>query len=509
MSKVTKNIPKIIVLDFGSQYTQLICRRLRELEIYAEIVHIKNPIELTANIEGIILSGGPASVSTKEHKVPDWVWDSGLPVFGICYGMQAMAEKFSGMVLSGGKREFGLSSLSLVKDNSMPLIQGSKVWMSHGDHVERVSGGFSIVAENPDGVTIAISNTSKHYYGVQFHPEVNNTEGGKDIIEWFVRKICGYKYRWQKEIISDMLITGIQNHVGDKKVLLALSGGVDSSVVAMLLQKAIPGQFSAVFVDNGLLRKSEVDQVLQMFASSGINVNVVDAKSIFYDALLGVVDPEQKRKIIGKTFIDVFDEFTANQDFAFLAQGTIYPDIIESAGNDGSLADVIKSHHNVGGLPETMKFALLEPLSCLFKDEVRSLGRHLGLPHRMVFRHPFPGPGLAVRILGEVTSDKVKLLQKADEIFMDTIDDIYDDISQAFAVLLPVKSVGVVGDQRTYGYVIALRAVVTVDFMTGEAADIPFNTLKSAARKIVNELPEISRVVYDITDKPPSTIEWE
>lgn len=508
-AQMLENISKIIILDFGSQYTQLICRRLREAGIYSEIVPFDARCELNKNVKGIVLSGGPASANAEDLLVPTWVWQSNLPVLGICYGMQAMAQHFAGRVESGAEREFGLSHLNIVQQG-MPLVDKAQVWMSHGDHVACVGPEFNIMAKNNTGVAVAMAHKHLNYYGVQFHPEVTHTQGGKEFLTWFAREICLCSFDWQQANIAQNLIEVIRQEVGSEKVLLAVSGGVDSTVVAHLLKVALGDNFQAVFVDNGLLRKNEVAQVKQMFADSMIPLDVINAKSEFYLALAGVTEPEAKRKVIGELFIRLFENYTkAKTDYHWLAQGTIYPDVIESAGNSNSKADVIKSHHNVGGLPKEMQFKLLEPLACLFKDEVRSLGDYLGVPHAMIYRHPFPGPGLGVRIIGEITEERVKILQEADAIFMDSIKDIYHDLSQAFAVLLPVKSVGVVGDQRAYGYVLALRAVVTSDFMTAKSASIPFEILNSAARKIVNVVPEVARVVYDITDKPPATIEWE
>lgn len=504
-----QNLSKIIILDFGSQYTQLICRRFRELAIYSEILTVTGDKPDLSFVQGIVLSGGPGSTVGLDTLVPEWVWQVDLPVFGICYGMQAMAVRFGGKVVSGSAREFGFSQIKLVTAD-MPLHESAQVWMSHGDHVAEYGEEFELVATNQNHVPIAIKHKSRPYFAVQFHPEVTHTDSGPELLNWFARSVCHCKQNWQSADIYTNLIAQVKADVGSEKVLLAVSGGVDSTVVAFLLQKALGENFQAVFVDNGLLRANEVDQVLAMFAQAKINIVSIDAKINFYQSLSGVVEPEAKRKQIGKVFIDVFQEYANQQDnFVWLAQGTIYPDIIESAGKGNEHAEVIKSHHNVGGLPEDIKFKLLEPLSCLFKDEVRALGGYLGVPEVMTKRHPFPGPGLGVRILGEVTPEKVSILQKADVIYMECIADIYSELSQAFAVLLPVKSVGVIGDQRTYGYVVALRAVTSDDFMTARAAEISFSILQTAARKIVNSVPEIARVVYDITDKPPGTIEWE
>jgi len=517
---------RILVLDFGSQYTQLIARRVRETQVYCEIYSCDAAAERIRSFapKGIILSGGPESViSTAPPRVPEVVFELGVPVLGICYGMQTMAQQLGGVVDSSAKREFGYAEVR-ARGHSK-LLQGIEdrcneeghglldVWMSHGDRVTVLPEGFHAIASSDNAPMAGMADESRHYYGLQFHPEVTHTNQGRRIIERFVRDICQLQGLWTPGNIVEDSIRQVRERVGQQQVLLGLSGGVDSSVLAALLHKAIGEQLTCVFVDHGLLRHNEGDEVMETFsAHMGVKVIRVDAAERFFTALEGVADPEQKRKVIGGLFIDVFDEESAKlPGVEWLAQGTIYPDVIESAGSITGKAHVIKSHHNVGGLPEKMKLKLLEPLRELFKDEVRQLGEALGLPHHMVYRHPFPGPGLGVRVLGEVRRSFVELLQRADTIFIEELrrSDWYDKVSQAFAVFLPVRSVGVMGDGRRYDYVIALRAVQTSDFMTAHWAPLPNELLGHIANRIINEVEGISRVTYDISGKPPATIEWE
>ena len=512
---------KILILDFGSQYTQLIARRVREAHVYCEL----HPFDMTmAEIRafkpsGIILSGGPKSVyEDGAPAVAEELFELGVPVLGICYGMQLMARHFGGKVVPAGKREFGHAEL-LAQGMPGPLfdsffVEGkSPVWMSHGDHVEVVPDGFEIVAGTANAPVCAIQNPARRLYGVQFHPEVNHTPRGEALLDTFVRKICGCSGLWTPGQIIEDAIERIRAQVGSDRVILGLSGGVDSSVAAALIYRAIGDQLTCVFVDNGLLRLGEGDQVMTTFAESlGVKVIRVDAEELFLSQLAGEADPEKKRKIIGRIFVEIFEiESKKIADARWLAQGTIYPDVIESAGAKTGKAHNIKSHHNVGGLPEHMTLKLLEPLRELFKDEVRAIGEELGLPHRMVWRHPFPGPGLGVRILGAVNKEYADILRHADAIYIEELyaSGHYEKISQAFAVFLPVKSVGVMGDGRTYEYVVALRAVETKDFMTAGWYPMPYEDLARISSRIINEVRGINRVVYDISSKPPATIEWE
>ncbi|GLS26120.1 glutamine-hydrolyzing GMP synthase [Marinibactrum halimedae] len=525
---MTKDIhaQRILILDFGSQYTQLIARRVREVGVFSEIRAFDMTEEEIREFDprGIILSGGPESVTEGESpRAPQLVFELGVPVLGICYGMQTMAEQFGGKVAGSDVREFGYAQIqthgqsALLKDISDHVDHDGNslldVWMSHGDKVVALPEQFSLMASTPSCPLAGMFWEEKDFYGLQFHPEVTHTLQGKRIFEHFVLQICGCEPLWTPANIVESAIETVREQVGEDKVLLGLSGGVDSSVVAALLHKAIGDQLTCVFVDNGLLRKNEGDQVMDMFAKNmGVKVIRADAESLFLGKLEGVNDPEAKRKIIGNTFIEVFDQEAAKlENVKWLAQGTIYPDVIESAASKTGKAHVIKSHHNVGGLPEDMAFELVEPLRELFKDEVRAIGLELGLPYDMVYRHPFPGPGLGVRILGEVKKEYADILREADAIFLEELHaaDWYHKTSQAFAVFLPVKSVGVVGDGRRYEWVISLRAVETVDFMTARWAHLPYELLEKVSNRIINEISGVSRVAYDVSSKPPATIEWE
>jgi len=519
---------RILILDFGSQYTQLIARRVREIGVYCEIYAYDVGAETIAEYQprGIILSGGPESVTTGElaPTVPPVVFELGVPVLGICYGMQAMAERFGGKVQSSEQREFGYAQVKVCGDSDLlrdirdhvDHVDGAgllDVWMSHGDKVVAMPEGFELMASTDSCPIAGIYAVDKPYFGIQFHPEVTHTLQGKRIFEHFVLQVCACEPLWTPAHIIDDAITRVREQVGEDKVLLGLSGGVDSSVVAALLHRAIGDQLTCVFVDHGLLRKGEGEQVMDMFAKNmGVKVIRVDAGDLFLGKLAGVSDPEAKRKIIGNTFIEVFDEEAGKlKDVNWLAQGTIYPDVIESAAAKTGKAHLIKSHHNVGGLPEDMRMELVEPLRELFKDEVRKIGLELGLPYDMVYRHPFPGPGLGVRILGEIKKEYADILRDADAIFIEELHkaDWYHKTSQAFAVFLPVKSVGVVGDQRRYEWVISLRAVETIDFMTARWAHLPYELLETVSNRIINEISGVSRVAYDVSSKPPATIEWE
>ena len=517
---------KILILDFGSQYTQLIARRIRDCGVYCEIYSCDCSDEevIAFGAKGIILSGGPESVTAgNTPRAPQAVFNAGVPVLGICYGMQTMTEQLNGKVESSDHREFGYAQirarghsrlLTDIEDHTSPEGYGLlDVWMSHGDRVVALPEGFKLIASS-DGAPIAgIANEAKDFYGLQFHPEVTHTKQGERILSRFVLDICGCDALWDSAHIINENLQTIKQKVGADQVILGLSGGVDSSVVAALLHKAIGEQLTCVFVDTGLLRLNEGDQVMATFAQHmGVKVIRVNAEQRYLEALAGKSDPEEKRKIIGNLFVEIFDEEAGKlNDAKWLAQGTIYPDVIESAGAASGKAHLIKSHHNVGGLPENMTLKLLEPLRELFKDEVRKMGTELGLPYDMIYRHPFPGPGLGVRILGEVKKQYADLLRQADAIFMDELykQDLYQTVSQAFAVFLPIKSVGVMGDGRRYDYVIALRAVETVDFMTARWAHLPYDFLGHVSTRIINEVDGISRVTYDISGKPPATIEWE
>ena len=515
----------ILIIDFGGQTTQLIARRVREAGAYCEIHPWDcDPETIEAfKPNGIILSGGPESTIAPDAPViHDAIFSAKVPLLGICYGMQALVKQLGGEVKAHPSQgEFGYAKVKLTEQSSLlsdlPEKSGASdtldVWMSHGDRVESLPDGFSVVASSANAPVAAMANKDRDIYGIQFHPEVTHTVDGEAILQRFVKTICKCDGLWTPANIIDDAIARVQKQVGSGKVLLALSGGVDSSVVATLLHKAVGAQLSCVFVDTGLLRLNEGDDVMKTFADNmGVKVIRVNAEARFLEGLTGVTDPEAKRKVIGKLFIDIFEEVAADfDDMGWLAQGTIYPDVIESAASSTGSAHLIKSHHNVGGLPAHMRMQLVEPLRELFKDEVRRIGVDMGLPAEMVYRHPFPGPGLGVRILGEVKKEYADTLRQADAIFMDALHkhDLYNKVSQAFAVFLPVKSVGVTGDGRRYDYVIALRAVETIDFMTARAAHLPYDFLDEVSRAICNSISNVSRVTYDISSKPPATIEWE
>ena len=518
LSVNNKSIDTILVLDFGSQYTQLIARRVRESNVYSEIYPWdidENKIK-DLNPKGIILSGGPNSVTESyTPRAPQCIFDLNIPILGICYGMQTLAEQMGGHVESVAHKEFGHAELEIVSDSRLfnKLNKKTNVWMSHGDQVQDLPDDYELLASTSTAPIAAMQHKKLPIYAIQFHPEVTHTDDGKIIIENFLFDICHARADWKIDDLIDQRIKEIKEIVKKDKVLLGLSGGVDSSVTAALLHKAIGKNLTCVFVDNGLLRKGEATQVMETFKDN-MNLNVIksDSQDVFLRHLENIDDPEQKRKVIGRTFIDIFDsEAIKLKNIKFLAQGTIYPDVIESSGSESNEARVIKSHHNVGGLPDEMKLDLVEPLRDLFKDEVRNMGIELGIPKEMLERHPFPGPGLGVRIIGEITKEKISILQEADSIFIEELirEGLYDKVSQAFTVLLPVKSVGVVGDERRYAEVIGLRAVETVDFMTARWAHLPYEFLEHVSNRIVNEIEEVSRVVYDISSKPPATIEWE
>lgn len=517
---------RILILDFGSQYTQLIARRIREIGVYCELWSwdVDEADIRDFNPNGIILSGGPESVTEAgSPRAPQYVFEAGVPVFGVCYGMQTMAEQLGGKVAGSDEREFGYAQVKIVEQTAFlkdiqdavaadgtPLLD---VWMSHGDKVVEIPADFTKIAETDTCPFAAMANEEKRFYGVQFHPEVTHTRQGMKLIENFVMNVCGCEKLWTSANIIEDAIARIKEQVGDDEVILGLSGGVDSSVVAMLIHRAIGDKLTCVFVDNGLLRLNEGQQVMDMFGDDfGLNIIHVKAEDRFLDALAGINEPEAKRKIIGHVFVDIFDEESKKlKNAKWLAQGTIYPDVIESAASKTGKAHVIKSHHNVGGLPDDMAMGLVEPLRELFKDEVRKIGLELGLPYNMLYRHPFPGPGLGVRVLGEVKKEYCDLLRRADAIFIEELHnaDLYNKVSQAFTVFLPVRSVGVMGDGRKYDWVVSLRAVETIDFMTAHWAHLPYDFLGKVSNRIINEVNGISRVVYDISGKPPATIEWE
>ena len=507
----------IVILDFGSQYNQLIARRVREMGVYAEVVPFHEDIDkiLERKPKGIILSGGPASVYAKGAPTLDKkIFDANIPILGLCYGMQLITHLHGGEVARADKQEFGKASLKLDKKDSLifkNIPDNTIVWMSHADHVNKMAEGFEIIAHTDSSIA-AIENRDKKIYAFQYHPEVTHSEHGFEMLKNFVFEIVGAEKNWSMENYIETTVKEIKEKIGDKKVILGLSGGVDSSVAAMLINKAIGKQLTCIFVDTGLLRKNEAKHVMDIYAQNfDMNIKCINAEERFLSKLKGVEDPEEKRKIIGKEFIEVFNEEAIKlKDAEFLAQGTIYPDVIESVSVKGPSV-TIKSHHNVGGLPEDLNFKLLEPLRELFKDEVRKVGRELGIPDYMVDRHPFPGPGLGIRILGEVTKEKADILREADDIFIEELrkEGLYGKVSQAFVVLLPVKSVGVMGDERTYEYTAVLRSANTIDFMTATWSRLPYEFLEKVSNRILNEVKGINRLTYDISSKPPATIEWE
>ncbi|HFB55118.1 MAG TPA: glutamine-hydrolyzing GMP synthase [Hellea balneolensis] len=513
---------RLLIVDFGSQVTKLIARRVRESGVYCE-VHPFNKVGKsfleTFSPKAVILSGGPNSVMSKESpKVDEGVFDLGVPILGICYGQQTLCSQLGGSVEASTEREFGRADIEIIQDS--PLFTGigdigsqHRVWMSHGDRVNKLPEGFEIIAKSPNAPFAATEDKARHYYSVMFHPEVEHTQIGAQLLRNFTHEIVGFKGDWSMSLFREEAIQKVRAQVGDGKVICGLSGGVDSSVVAVLLHEAIGDQLTCVFVDTGMMRKNEAEEVILLFSKHyKINLIHVNAEEQFLSLLKGVSDPEEKRKIIGKTFIELFEKQAENIGGAdFLAQGTLYPDVIESVSFDGGPSVTIKSHHNVGGLPERMNMKLVEPLRELFKDEVRNLGRELGLDRAFVERHPFPGPGLAIRCPGEITKEKLDLLREADDVYLDQIKkhNLYNVIWQAFAVILPVKTVGVMGDGRTYEYVLALRAVTSSDGMTADYYPFSHEFLGETATRIINEVPGVNRVVYDITSKPPGTIEWE
>lgn len=504
---------KILILDFGSQYTQLIARRVRELNVYCEI-HPFSKFQITPDVKGVILSGGPCSVLDEGSPDMDMGLLGDLPVLGICYGAQLLVKKNGGTVAKSNHREYGRANLKTI-DSHFDLLKevevGSQVWMSHGDTITHLPDHFQLISATESIPVAAYKIKDKDVYGIQFHPEVTHSEHGKDVLRNFVVHICHASQDWTPDIFVEETVAELKEKLGDDKVVLGLSGGVDSSVAAMLIHQAIGKNLYCIFVDNGLLRKNEFEDVLKSYEGLGLNVKGVDAKSRFYEELKGEKDPEGKRKIIGRVFIEVFDEEAHRiSDVKWLAQGTIYPDVIESVSVNGPSV-TIKSHHNVGGLPAKMNLKVVEPLNTLFKDEVRNVGRSMGIPEFILGRHPFPGPGLGIRILGDVTEEKVRILQEVDAIFINGLkeDGLYDDVWQAGVMLLPVQSVGVMGDERTYESVVSLRAVTSLDGMTADWVHLPYQFLGRISNKIINQVKGVNRVVYDISSKPPATIEWE
>jgi GMP synthase (glutamine-hydrolysing) len=507
---------KIIILDFGSQYTQLIARRVRELNVYCEIHPFNKPPQIDESVKGLILSGSPFSVRDEKAPMIDLSEIKGkLPLLGICYGAQYLAHFFGGEVKAANKREYGRANLAHV-DNSCPLFknisQHSQVWMSHGDTIETLPENYKVVASTHDVENAAYSIEGEDTYAIQFHPEVYHSTEGLELLRNYIVGICGCAQDWTPDAFVETMVADLKAKIGDDKVILGLSGGVDSTVAGMLLHKAIGKNLHCIFVDNGLLRKNEFTDVLENYKELGLNVTGVEAGKLFLDRLEGVSDPETKRKIIGKSFIDVFDDESKKIDGAnWLAQGTIYPDVIESCSATGGPSQTIKSHHNVGGLPDYMKLQVVEPLRLLFKDEVRRVGLSMGLDPKFINRHPFPGPGLSIRIIGAITNEKVQILQDADDIFISSLkeDGLYSEVWQAGVMLLPVQSVGVMGDERTYESVVALRAVSSTDGMTADWSHLPYEFLAKVSNRIINGVKGINRVVYDISSKPPATIEWE
>ncbi|MBT5933282.1 MAG: glutamine-hydrolyzing GMP synthase [Flavobacteriales bacterium] len=507
---------KIIILDFGSQYTQLIARRIRELNVYCEI-HPWNKIpELDALVVGVILSGSPFSVLDNKSPRPDLSQIKGkLPLLGICFGAQFLSHNFGGEVLPSSTREYGRALISKIKANetiSKGMTSGSQVWMSHGDTIKSIPENYSVFASTEDVEVAGYSINGEQTYGVQFHPEVYHSTEGKILLKNFIVDICGCQGDWTPHSFVNETCSNLKNQIGEDKVILGLSGGVDSSVAAVLLHRSIGTQLHCIFVDNGLLRKNEYESVLESYKGMGLNVVGVNAAERFYDALNGVTDPELKRKAIGKVFIDVFEEESKKiQDARWLGQGTIYPDVIESISATGGPSQTIKSHHNVGGLPDYMMLKVVEPLKQLFKDEVRRIGKSLEIDSKILGRHPFPGPGLGIRILGDVTKEKVRILQEVDYIFIEGLKEhgLYDEVWQAGAIFLPIQSVGVMGDERTYENAVALRAVYSTDGMTADWCHLPYDFLALMSNRIINQVKGINRVTYDISSKPPATIEWE
>ncbi len=504
----------IIILDHGSQYTQLIARKVRELNVYCEIHPFNNPPKFSDDVKGVILSGSPCSVRDADAPNPDLWFKGKMPVLGVCYGAQYMVQAFGGNVVASKIREYGRAHLNYIDKESIlfkGVSENTQVWMSHGDTIESMPENYKVICSTESVKNAGYKIDGEETYAIQFHPEVYHSIDGLTILKNFVVGVCGCEQSWTEDSFIDTTIQALKEKLQDDKVVLGLSGGVDSSVAALLLHKAIGKNLNCIFVDNGLLRKNEFEDVLASYKGMGLNVVGVDAKKEFYSALEGLTDPEKKRKAIGKTFIDVFDAEAAKiKDVKWLAQGTIYPDVIESCSVKGPSV-TIKSHHNVGGLPDYMKLKIVEPLRSLFKDEVRRVGKALGLKHELLGRHPFPGPGLAIRILGDVTAEKVAILQEVDAIFIDNLkkDGLYDKVWQAGAVLLPIQSVGVMGDERTYERVVALRAVESVDGMTADWSYLPYEFLAKVSNEIINKVRGVNRVCYDISSKPPATIEWE